>query len=901
MGDIAELRIGQFTPSWPAQDLSPSWNRVVGGPDALLLWLETQLGFLAEPPTFSGRITEYAALLSGVAGASFATSLTVDRWACSAELLARRDELRMAGWDGAEGEGLPPLLRDLAAAEAGFDGAGRTLRAGEAERLAAVQAALAGGRALPPHRCVLREAPGEWPAAWQPVLGLLSVERSAPLSAAGSAGSSLRGIQDRILGRDSKPTAPDPSVRWVSASSVATAVEAVADALTVDPELLATTAVCCEDAVVALRLDRALARRGLPTMGAAHSSVFSPALQVLPLVLGLCYKPVDPGTLLEFVSLPLGPLPRRVGRRLARALGEQPGLGSREWEKAVSDLTAPEADPDQLIAKRLEEWLEHPRVPHGTDLPAELVAERCGKVSRWAIGRASVTPEVGEDDEGEIESLLTLAAQAKVLGDLVGTFGGSISQPQLARLLEAAREGGLSLRPISMAAGGPLLIRSLAELTTGVSRLIWIGLGTGDFPQSVWSRSELKAIAAAGIALDDGLSTLRLLRARERDGLLRVASRLLAVALPADEELRPHPLWLWIRGECFPKDTDPVRLEDLLSGLGGDSAAPWQFPTETRMAISPQPARALWNVDHALVTERERSSASSLEDRLACPLKWVLHYQAKLASSPIARLPDMFLLKGNFSHQVLAEVFGAGGEPPTEEEAGARIRKCIDERIEQDAAPLAEPAALSERRDLSRALIRSARTLVSAMHAGGYRIIDLEVEIEARVAGRNIHGYIDCLARRDDDVEAIIDFKYFDGRYRSLLEDGQAVQLATYAAARHAERGRTGEGGPAPAVAYLTISNSSLHTPEGSSLVGASQAQVLPNAPAIQTVWHRFAEALLVADTWLEGDEPVPARPLQEAPAWPEGADLVLDGKADPQRVCRYCDYAVLCGRQEVR
>jgi len=897
VGARAELHIGRFTPSWPIQDCAPSWNRVVGGPDALLLWLETQLGLLAEPPTWSGRITEYAALLEGALGAVFARSLAVDRWATSAELLARRDALLMAGWDRAACEGLPRLICDMAAAEAG----GRSLRAGEAERLAAVVSALSCGRALPSHRCVLREAPEDWPLAWQPVLSLLSVEVSADPMASGDDGSLLRGIQDRILGADSSPAAPDSSVRWVSASSVATAVEAVADALALAPELLSGTAVCCEDAVVALRLDRALARRGLPTMGAAHSSVFSPALQVLPLVLGLCYEPVDPGTLLEFVSLPLGPVPRRVGRRLAGALGRQPGLGSREWEAAVSELTSPEKDPGKKIAKRLTDWLDHPRVPHGSDLPAGLVAERCGKVAQWAIGRATVKGEVGETEEGEIESLMALAAQAKVLGDLAGSQGGAISQPQLARLLEAAREGGLSLRPMAMAAGGPLLIRSLAELTTGVSRLIWIGLGTGDFPQSVWSRSELAAIQDAGVALDDGLSTLRLLRARERDGLLRVASLLLAVGLPADEELRPHPLWLWIRSECFPQDTNPLPLEDLFSGDGDESTAPWQFPTEERMAVPHQPARALWNVDSDLLKEREKSSASSLEDRLACPLKWVLHYQAKLASSPIARLPDLFLLKGNFSHQVLEEVFGSGGEPPTVEEAEARVRRCIEERIEQDAAPLAEPAALSDRRDLRRALVRSARTLVSAMHAGGYRIVGLEVSLDAQVAGRNIRGYIDCLARRDDDAEAIIDFKYFGGRYRSLLEDGHAVQLATYAAARHAERGLLGEGCPAPAVAYLTLSNSSLHTPAGSSLVGASQAQMLPDAPAIQTVWDRFAEALRGADGWLEGREPVPARPLQRTSDWPDGADLVLDEKADPQRVCRYCDYAVLCGLEEVR
>ncbi len=323
MGDIAELHIGRFTPSWPAQDLSPSFNCVVRGRMRCCRGSRRSSGWWPNRRRGAGGLPSSAALLSGVSGASFAASLSVDRWACSAELLARRDGLRMARWDGVAGAGLPPLICDMAEAEA----AGRALRAGEAERLSAIASALSGGRALPAHRVVLREAPEDWPAAWRAVLALLCVEVSAAPVAAGVEGSSLRGIQDRMLGADGGICAPDSSVRWISASSVATAAEALADALAAEPDLLADTAVCCEDAAVALRLDRALARRGLPTMGAAHSSVFSPALQVLPLVLGLCYEPVDPGTLLEFVALPLGPVPRRVGRRLARALGRQPGLG----------------------------------------------------------------------------------------------------------------------------------------------------------------------------------------------------------------------------------------------------------------------------------------------------------------------------------------------------------------------------------------------------------------------------------------------------------------------------------------------------------------------------------------------------------------------------------------------
>ena len=417
VGRTAELHIGRFTPSWPIQNTRPSFHLIVGGPDALLSWLETQLGLLTAPPTWSGRITEYAALLEGAPGAAYARSLEVDRWATSAELLARRDELRMAGWDGFACEALPPILNDMAAAE----GSGRALRAGTAERLQAVAQVLESGLTLPPHRCVLRESAAAWPSAWQRVLERMEIVIAEDPAPAGTEGSALRVIQERTQNAEPVRTGPDGSVRWVSASSVAAAVEAVADALGHEPDELAHTAICCEDASVALRLDRALARRGLPTMGAGHSTVFAPALQVLPLVLGLCYEPVDAATLLEFVSLPRGPLPRRVGRRLARALADQPGLGSRVWDAAVAELTSEEKDPDGKTARRLAEWFDHPRFPHGSPLPSRVVAERCGKVARWAIGLASA-----ESIEDEAHSLTALAGQAKTLGELAASQGGSM-------------------------------------------------------------------------------------------------------------------------------------------------------------------------------------------------------------------------------------------------------------------------------------------------------------------------------------------------------------------------------------------------------------------------------------------------------------------------------------------
>ena len=130
----------------------------------------------------------------------------------------------------------------------------------------------------------------------------------------------------------------------------------------------------------------------------------------------------------------------------------------------------------------------------------------------------------------------------------------------------------------------------------------------------------------------------------------------------------------------------------------------------------------------------------------------------------------------------------------------------------------------------------------------------------------------------------------------SLIEDGMAVQLATYAFGRSMARGKF------PAVAYLVLSDGLFYTPSASPVQGDGNRSLI-DGPAIETVWRQFYDAIDKAEDWLTGDVPVPARPLQDPSEWPDGVDrLVLDAKlkADAmQEVCKYCDYKSICGLQE--
>ena len=878
--------------------ISPEWRRrsvndFRGGPETLLKWLETQLGLPVPPIHKADRITEYAAALDTVTDSVITASMKADRWATASELLARRDELLLSGWDEADSESLPDVVRDLANAVTG-----RTMTfPGEAKRLQRVLDALQAGQVLPPHRCVLHDAPETWPPLWRKVLAELTVVEPPELQPHAAEGSALHSAQTVVRGGPAASIEQDSTFRYVHTRSASASVEFVAAVLASAPDKLPTTVICCEDDDLASRLDACLSRIGLPTTGASAWSRAHPVLQVLPLSLALCWEPVDPQALLDFLTLPILPLPRKAASRLANALTEEPGLGSSQWEKAVQELCETENDPEGKLRERLDAWLLCDRTSRGSDVPSRFIRSRSALVSQWASGRAALLAKDADANPELIHALQIAAGQASLLGELAESQGTSLSEPQLARLLEEALANGVEATSCIEAEGGPIRVRSLSEIAGPCDRLIWLGLATGDAAGSRWSTNQLRELRDAGIDVDDGSHALSALRSAEARGYSFVKEAFLAVLLPQDLEKRWHPIWLAIRELLPEKDVEqPLVFEDLIADGETTALAPFTFECQDADIQPPQPPRPLWDIPAELLRDRETVSATELQDRLGCPLKWTLTYQAKLRPSHIAELPADFQLKGTFCHSILERVFGAGGDLPAVDDAVAAVVATFDERLPLDAAPLAQPDKYFECQRLRSELENATRVLVGTLASGGYRIIGIEVELSGEAFGKSLNGWIDCVAEREDGEEAIIDFKYGGrSKYHSLIEDGKAVQLATYAYGRSTASGRF------PGVAYLVLSDGLLYTPSGSPVHGDGNRAVI-NAPAIQTVWQQFSDAIDKADGWLTSDDPVPARPLQEPSQWPDGATIVLETKlkADQtQTVCRYCNFKSICGIQE--
>ncbi|HQP38208.1 MAG TPA: hypothetical protein PLI95_23650, partial [Polyangiaceae bacterium] len=564
----------------------------VGGPDTLLSWLETQLGLRQKRLDHCTLVAQFQGKLMRCTGSVFAQSLEADAWATAAELLSRREELRLAGWDESDHPSLPRLVRDLAGTadpQAPLDD--------DSDRLTAILAALDKGQVLPPHECFLEDAPESWPLKWRPLLARLNLRQPVPATPRAPAKSALREAQTHCLHGSTGPLQPDASLRWIGTRSIVGACEAVGACLAADPDNLASTVVCCANPTAAVQLDGVLERLGLPTMGAGIKTREHPALQVLPLVLRLCWSPVDPSTLLDFLSLPVGPIKPRWGRKLADALGQQPGFGSRAWEEAVKELAALEGEEGQKAAERIQKWFGIERAPWGKPLPHQLVKSCCSRVAQWAAGYAAL-----DGLDPVLASALRLAAgQAATLGELVEGRGEEVSEPQLARMLDSAMASGVTVQPLAEGARGPILVASLADVPE-CKRLVWLGLACDDGRGHRWTHQEREALRARGIELDDGSAWTASQRRAERVGLSRVGGALLAVSLPDDQNQRPHPVWLQILSGLEKTKTDKaVALDQLLTSKNTKEIAPWVL-RQTDAPIDPaQPARAVWKVPAKLL------------------------------------------------------------------------------------------------------------------------------------------------------------------------------------------------------------------------------------------------------------------------------------------------------------
>ena len=888
------------------------------GPVGLARRMGRVLGVPARPAEAPRRLAALATKLDqhDDGNRSYSASRKHDPFGVARFLLALRDALRMAGWDGRGLTG-SPRLRDLAELER----LGTRLLAGLPDVLADLVAALK--RPLPVPMRVQLAAPR---SAFAPmVLALVDALTAAGAAVTEVAGESARAPADTDLGcvqrallpggnpKDRPTLKGDGSLLVLEADTPVEAAELTAS-LARTLTLGDTTVVVNTEAAV---LDAALARQGLPAVGLATSSALRPHLQVLPLRLQLAFKPQDPFRAAELLLLPAGPLPGHARRSLLDALNAMPGVGSPKWLDAIKEILAKETARAEsrgdsrtqaeagakALSDRLAAWFGGDLHDPMEGIPAVRAAELCVLVSKWAGGRTGAAAERAHeaDDPGtsdDAQLWAQAAAVARTLEQMLlgRPLGERLSQQTLMQLHDLAVGNGSDLATFNQDAGRPAVARGPGEVVASSQNVIWWGCShdadQGSTPEP-WTETECTALRTAGVTLPAPGERREVESAEWRRPILaaRRCAVLVRWRLAGAEPTAAHAFFDELDTRAAPGAlaTCTIASERLLAS----GACPaWQPATTLVPPDAPMVQRPVWTVPAATVVPTRDVSASSLDTFLGCPFRWALHYQALLQPGRGVDLPDGERLAGDFAHRILQDML-CGDEKldvakNTENDARTWALNAFDDHVATEAAPLVRRGAEVDR-DRVRTLIgNAAAALVRVLKQGGWRPVEAERKVSGTFAGISASGRVDLVVAKGSR-EALVDLKLGGLKYkREALETGHAIQLALYAAMMK------GSAKALPSSGYFILEDGQLLTTDPTAFPGAtvvsgpSADDTLAAAEKGFDYWKQvLAKGLLPAMlndlAWVA--------PVTKAAGPPpdEGSSARYEAG------CRFCNFATIC------
>lgn len=868
----------------------PAW-----GPAGLLRDLELRLGLCPVDEVAALRVADWAARLDALAAQQpfYAASLRVDRLGTAEMLLAWRDELIDAGWDGERIPDGGPRLDTFAALERLGE---LPLARGSSDRLAAVEAQLELAQHAPYAGLTLCDEPLAWPARWRRVWAQLEARgaRVRRLSAdlPGAPPCSDLGRLQALLRASHTIDEPlrlerDGSLILLEAATTLEAAHAIA----------AIIAARRDGSIAIVRggagalLDEGLAAAGTPTLGTPSRSRWRPALQLLPLALRTMFRPSDVTAALELLGLSCGPFLPTTRYMLGRALGDVAGIGGRRWiaEKERlrerlrrgndGDAADLETAADELA--RVELWLERPTAAAGGTAARADVRATVARVA--ACLRDGLGPEI----EPPFVAALAQCAQLDAL--LERDTRDRFRALDLHHLLDAL--GVETAEAIHVErCGRPDHVDHAGALLASRDLVVWwhfVSAAAHTPHRTRWRRKELAALARAGVELVTQGEQLDSESVQWRRAVLAASERMIFVVPRRDrgEALSPHPFWAEIVGQMRLTTEEVARATYPTAALLERPC--WDVETERLPAAALPEPRPAWELPATAIRWAESWSPATVAAVLECPLRGLLEQAPGMRSSGVPALAHGPRLNGVLGEQLVQRLFELG----LLDAATDVYLQVLDEMLPGVAAPLLQPGMGNELAQLRGQLAAAVAALARLLERAELSVISVEESLTGVLDGQPLNGRIDLRLRDASGSEAIVDLKWGGSAYRDLLKSGRAVQLAIYS---HLTRS---DGGPAPAAGYFSLSRATLMTTEperfggDGGIDGLSPTDTMARIRRTLPLVHEAVSRGSVAVTGVSRSRPL----LETLGVTPD--EHASHYQADPGAGCEFCGHAALCGR----
>ena len=765
------------------------------GSQGLLHLLESLLGLAGHPNDDAYlRLEAYRQTIRQYLteeDAFFASSFHADQFATAADLLARRDELLSAGWDFREDPGLPTRLHVLARLEARWKQSGLEDLPGYADRLEAVIQLLP--QLKHPIRTFFHLEPFELlPRPIQRLLTLLPDTALEPFQLtaynpaftppAGDLGDFREALLQRGNGKKEKVQAKgDGSLILLHCKTAIDGAEYLAQVLRKSPEFRPALLIPEKNRV----LDAALIQEGLPSLGIQSASLARPSLQILKLIPTFLWTPVDPYKILEFVSLPVKPLPDELAQVIAAQMSQSPGLQGENWNRAIaryfeelrnaSNGTRHSAYDEANEQYRF--WFGRKRYPIDQSVPREEVIQLYEKVRFWAFDAF---------EAGKGNSLLVLSEQAKRIVELLHALPEEdLTHLELERIVRTVYQPSPVVFHEAESTHLPF-VHHPGALLDPAEDLIWWNFVETDPVQffSHWYPPETQYLANEGVLVDPpSLQNQRQLWQRIQP-VLKTSRRLLLL-IPQNlrgEATNPHPLMGDLEATFSNLDAISCTL-----GTGGDVSLlgryfqlPEFVPLPYYRLGRPQPFIQAPGL-HQLA-DRDNETFSSLNALFYYPYQWVFQYKLKLKKSSILSIVPDETLMGNLAHRLFEKLF----EEPFHSWDKPQLERWVEETTTdlfyKEGAVLLLYGREPERIRFLKQVQFAAWTLVTYVRDNQWTVESSELLMEGHFADTRVKGIADIVLQRGNGEKAVLDLKWRGANFReNSIRNEEDLQLVLYA------------------------------------------------------------------------------------------------------------------------
>jgi PD-(D/E)XK nuclease superfamily len=797
------------------------------GPKGMLTLLETWYGLGGYPNDIDYlRVEQYRqALLWHLAQAIeppfYKKSFEADPFTTAAEMLSRRDEMLLTGWNFETTAGTPPRLATLAAIEACFhleQEDSLQLAFGFADRFHAVLLALEEQAKTPITEAWINEPLGLMPRHFQRFfekLGQKTGIEPRQLALPGlsiDATTDLQKFQQRLAdGKSSEGKSTlknDGTLLLLRSRRSSEAAAWLAQLVRKNWKIDIQTIYLRESSISQFpsflisershALDMALVQEGQPSLGLQSSSLARPTLQILKLVTAFLWEPVNPYHILEFVSLSVKPLADELATLIANQVAAMPGIQGEGWYSMVNRYFDELAENEPLTVvneqrRQYNFWFERRRYDMGRTVPKAEVMVIFDYLRQWAISAF-------ETFGGRNQSLIVLSEQAKRVSELLNSLPEQeLGHLELERIVRTIYEPS----PVvfqQQEAGSLPYVQHPGAFTGPVGEVWWWNFIQQEQPHffSKWSKGERAWLAQIGILPDTPEQENARQIWQQARPILAATDRLVLI-LPESVDgtaVNPHPLF----GDLQAAFCNIAAITQELGGSDGAFARHFNMPKYEAVQLR-QLGRptAFLKIRNLANMQRERESLTSLETLFYYPYQWFFKYKIRLNKSSILSVVPDNTLMGNLAHRVFEKLLKEDIHAMNKAEVEARVEQESRRLLTREGAVLLLYGREPDRVAFVNKLKFAAWSLITHIRDNGWRVVETEKELDGKfpsfadreppkdeARSTDVKGIADLVLERPTPVGAselaIVDIKWRGSGWReSVIRNEEDLQLVLYA------------------------------------------------------------------------------------------------------------------------